>query len=152
MLGNDGRRTKNLIRQWRKRAGGGSALWIDRGEVIHVYSNVDIAEGKLVQPGPNQGLSPHEAMVILDESALQLPGVRRVGWNAAWKPASRPKPSGDWLSPLGAPVSLDLANRLEAAMMERIPFLGRAGIGMQGPQEVVEFIRDWCRANSSVAW
>ena len=152
VLGNDGRRTKDLIRQWRNRAGGASALWIDRGEVIHVYSNVDIAEGKLVQPGPNQDLSPHEAMAILDESALQLPGVRRVGWNATWKPASQPKSSGDWFSPLGAPVSLDLANRLEAAVIERIPFLGQTGIGAQRPQEVVEFIRDWCRANTNVSW
>jgi len=142
VLGNDGRRTKDLIRQWRNKARGASALWIDRGEVIHVYSNVDIAEGKLVQPGLNQDLSPHEAMAILDESALQLPGVRRVGWNVTWKPAPRPKPSGDWLSPLGAPVSLDLANRLKAAVIEQIPFLGQTGIGKQGPQEVVEFIRD----------
>ena len=74
ILPNNGKRTKNLICQWRKRAGGSKALWVDRGDVVHVFAEKDISGEK----ANRTCLLPEDALVTLREYSLEIPGVVRL--------------------------------------------------------------------------
>ncbi len=103
---------------------------------MYVYTDQDISVGDT----ESLRLNIQEALNLLEDVSLKVPGVVKVG--GPWGPPPRPKrrKGSVWSSPIKGPISRGIADQLEKAVEVEFP-------GVQGefrrhdPGKVKEFLK-----------
>ena len=99
-----GPKTLAAVRQRRKRNYQAPAAWVQRGDVLHVFSPADLSGVGMQLPG--LWLPPDSAFAVLRRKALKLPGVDKARFVGSWKPAPRDRETpSNFSAPLGATSS-----------------------------------------------
>jgi hypothetical protein len=121
--------TIELIKQRRRRMGGGGTCWVHRTDTdsLHIYSSLDLSAMQRktsVQPTGGQWMSPIDAARHLAEKSLIVPGLGSHRWTGQWKRSTDPRLPGSTFDLGENPRSLG-----EAALAEAEARL----VGVYGP-------------------
>lgn len=139
VIPNEGRQTKDRIRQWKHRAGGAEVLWVDQDREVHVYSDCPLVPAMHKESVPTLNLDADEGIERLGEISLRLPGVVKT------KPSprrDRAPSTRQWRNPLGHPASPAVVDGLIEAIEARFPGLNQAATAEYSPDEVCDFAQE----------